>query len=282
LLHASDVSVTSAHLQLLTGALGELVLPLRPSCIAVAEDIPVWPGVVGLVVLGVAAWRTPGVRVGVLALGAATFVLLLLPSLLLGGTLVVGSRLYLPAVGVVLVVGEIVRALALEGRTLAAFAGVTTAVLGLLTAAFEGTFHDPRAFARDAVAGSPHSALAHLCLGRSAQLDGQDDLALAEYEQALSLGPAEVVHNDVAVLYMKHARWTEAERELRAELVVSPRYATAYFNLGVVLRRQERMDEACAAEQEAVRLGADDDATLRERDRDCATAASASPSGRSR
>jgi protein O-mannosyl-transferase len=269
LLHPADVTLTIANAPRVVVALGEIVLPVHLSVLADAQDLPAWPGVVAVVGLALAQRFVPGVRRRLVVVGVSTFVLFLLPSVLVAGTLVLDCRLYLPAVGIVLVLGEIVRSLSLERRVFAAFAGVSLVALAVVTAAFEGSFRDRRAFARDAVAGSPHSAMAHFCLGRSAQLDGDDDLALAEYQAALALGPAEVVHNDIAVLHMKHARWPEAEQELHEELSGNPRYARGYYNLGIVLRHEGRLEEACASERDAVRLGADDEATSRERDRDC-------------
>ena len=123
--------------------------------------------------------------------------------------------------------GEIARALAPEWRTFAAFVAGCVAMLALFTVAFEGAYRDEAAFAREAVAGSPRSPLAHLCLGQVRQRAGNDFGALAEYRAALALGPAEVAHNDMAVIAMKQARWTEAGRELREELVLNPSFATA-------------------------------------------------------
>ena len=153
---------------------------------------------------------------------------------------------------------------------LVAFGGVGVAALALVTVAFEGAFRDPALFAHDAVAGSPRSPMAHFCLGQVEQRAGHDDRALVEYRAALALGPAEVVHNDIAVIAMKDGHWPEAEAELRAELALNPGYATAEYNLAVVLRREGRMPEACDAVTRALAgsLAADDGAQ-RERDRDC-------------
>ncbi|HEY5241809.1 MAG TPA: tetratricopeptide repeat protein, partial [Polyangiaceae bacterium] len=150
------------------------------------------------------------------------------------------------------------------------FGGVGVAALALVTVAFEGAFRDPALFAHDAVAGSPRSPMAHFCLGQVEQRAGHDDRALVEYRAALALGPAEVVHNDIAVIAMKDGHWPEAEAELRAELALNPGYATAEYNLAVVLRREGRMPEACDAVTRALAgsLAADDGAQ-RERDRDC-------------
>jgi tetratricopeptide (TPR) repeat protein len=254
----------------LAAGLGKLVMYLRPTAVAVAADIPVWPGLVGAAGLVAATATVPGIRRRVMALGAVAIGAFLLPPVLLTGTLVLDQRLYLPAVGVVLMVGEILRALAPERRLLGAFAGVALVGLGLLTFAFEDAYRDRRSFAREAVSGSPRSALAHLCLGQSDQLDGDDDGALAEYRTALSLGPAEVVHNNIAVIDMKRTRWSAAEAELREELAVNPRFARAWHNLGIVLRHEQRSGEACAAATAAASLAPEDDAIEDERARDCA------------
>jgi tetratricopeptide (TPR) repeat protein len=262
-------ALTLDQLPQLVAGLGKLVLYVRPTVLAVAGDAPVWPGVVGVAGLLAASVMLPGVRRRVMTLGAVVVVAFLLPPVLLTGDLVLDQRLYVPAVGVVIMIAELLRALAPERRVLGAFGGVVLAALAVLTFAFEGAYRDRRAFAREAVSGSPHSALAHFCLGQSDQLDGDNDGALMEYRIALSLGPAEVVHNNIAVIDMKRTRWSEAERELRAELVQSPRYARAWLNLAIVLRREERMPESCDAATTAAGLAPGDDAIQSERGRDC-------------
>jgi tetratricopeptide (TPR) repeat protein len=260
----------AANLPVVPIALGKLVLPFRPTVLAVTGDLSMAPGVAAAAGIALAAWRLPRVRRRVVAFGALSFALLLAPSLLVPGTLVLDHRLVLPAVGVLVMVGEIARAAVPDQRLLVAFGGALAAVLALVTAGFEGAFREPSAFAREAVAGSPSSPMAHFCLGQVEQRAGHDERALAEYRTALALGPAEVVHNDIAVLAMKDGRWPEAEAELRAELALNPEYATAEYNLAVVLRREGRLAEACDAVKRA--LGgslADDEGAEGERERDC-------------
>jgi hypothetical protein len=248
-----------ANVPLVATGFGRLVVPVNPSLLAVREDLSVWPGLVAAVVIVVAMRLLSGVRRRVVALGAAAFVLFLAPTLLVPGTLVLESRLYLPACGAILVLAEIVRALQRERTLLIAFSGVTVAALAAMTIAYEGTYRDRRAFATNAVSASPHSPLAHFCLGQTLQIDGDADRALAEYRLALSLGASTAVHNNIAVIHMASARWADAERELREELALNPRYARAYRNLGVVLRRQGRLDEAREAEERGRELTSDDD-----------------------
>jgi tetratricopeptide (TPR) repeat protein len=272
--HAT-VAEVAANLPLLAIALGQIVLPVRPVALAVAGDLSVLPGLVAGALMALATWRLPGVRRRVVASGSLAFLLFVAPAVAVPGTLVLDHRLVLPAVGVLVVVGELVRAAAPERGTLLAFGGAVVAALAFLTVAFEGSFRDPSAFAREAVAGSPQSALAHFCLGQVEQRSGHDDRALVEYRTALALGPAEGVHNDIAVIAMKDGRWEEAEGELRAELEINPGYPTAEYNLAIVLRREGRSIDACVAAESALRgsLEGDEGAT-RERDRDCTTGTS--------
>ena len=258
-----------SNLGVLIASLGSVALPVSPSTLAATEDLPVWPGLLVALALAVASRNATGARWRVVALGIIAFAMFLLPALALPGSLVLGQRLVLPAFGFLLAVAEIVRGLALERRTLVAFAGVTIVVLALLGASYEASFRNPLSFAREAVEASPHSPLAHFCLGQAYQLVGDDARALAEYRSALALGPAEVVHNNVAVIAMKRGKWLEAESELRQELDLNPGYGRAYYNLGIVLRHEGRPEEACAAEDVALERSPQDDRVREERALDC-------------
>ncbi len=257
---AHDVMV---NVPVVAASVGELVFPVNPSLLNATEDLPFWPGILALGLGAAAATLVPGVRMRVVALGAATFALSLAPALAAGTTLVLNSRLYLPACGAILAAAEIARALglALERRDAAplsmAFSTASLLALAFVALGYESTFKDPRTFAEGAVEASPHSALAHFCLGKSYQTDGDGGRALAEYRLALALGSREVVHNNIAVIYMAGADWTEAERELRSELAVHPRYGRAYRNLGIVLRREGRTEEGRIAEERADALESD-------------------------
>jgi protein O-mannosyl-transferase len=240
---------------LVLASLGQLVLPTNLSLFSIAADLPLWPGVLAASVLVVAARLAPGVRWRVATLGGATFLLFLLPTLLVPGTLIQNSRLYLPAAGVVVSAAEIVRALWARDRTLVLSSFATTvAALAAVTIGYEGSFRDRRSFAKNAVDAAPHSPLAHFCLGQSYQRDGASDRALAEYRLALQLGATYVVHNNMGVIFMADGRWPEAERELREELAVDPRYIRAYRNLAIVLRHEGRLEESRRAEEQADQL----------------------------
>ena len=234
--------------------LGQAVVPTRLSLIADAADVPVWPGIAVACLVVLVVWRIRGVRRRVVALGLGVFAAWLAPAVAAGGTLFLESRLYLPVCGAVIVAAEAARALVADRRALAAGAATVAGVLALVTLAYEGTFRDRMAFARNAVDESPRCSLAHFCLGQALHASGQPGRALDEYQAALTLGATYAVHNDIAVLYMADARWADAERELRAEIAVDPDFAAAHENLGVVLRREGRLEEACVEQDRALSL----------------------------
>ncbi len=258
-----------SNLQILPEGLGMLALPWNLSAFADTRDRPLWPGLIAVAVLAAASVLVSGVRRRVVATGAAAFVLLSAPALFVPGVLTLDHRLYLPTCGALLACAEILRALMLEPRVLGAFASAGLTALSALTIAYEGVFRDGLAFARNAVAASPHSSLAHFCLGQAYQLANDDARALGEYRTALALGPAQIVHNNIAVIDMASGRWGEAENELRLELATNPRYGKALYNLGIVLRREGRFDEACDAEQQALRWEPENPRARRERDMAC-------------
>jgi tetratricopeptide (TPR) repeat protein len=234
-----------------------VLVPVFPVAFASARDLPVWPGVLAIAALAGALWRVAGVRKGVVGLGAIVFVAGLAPTLAFGGP-ALDCRLELPACGALLAAVEVARAAwaprsagdsARAGAIGAACAAL--AALAIVTVAFEGSFRDPRAFALQAVDDAPHAPLAHVCLGSVLQAEGDTTRAAAEYHAALSLGPAEIAHNNLGVIAMGDGRWPEAERELRSEIDLQPSYARAYANLAIVLRHEGRVEESRAAQSQA-------------------------------
>jgi hypothetical protein len=247
----------AVFLLLLVRSLGPMVFPLSPALLSDTADLPLAPGVAVLALAATAVALVPGVRTRVVAIGAAAYTVFSLPPLFAGTTLLLTTRLYLPACGVLLVATEALRALfegAATKRPAISFSFVTAAAFALLSLAYESTFANRRRFAHAETDVSPHCAMAHFCLGASYQLDGDEGRAMAEYQRALALGAVEVVHNNMAVVEMGRGEWLAAEADLRREIEVNPGYARALRNLAIVLRHEGRDADADDAEARAVML----------------------------
>jgi hypothetical protein len=243
-------------LSVLVRSLGAAVFPVSPALLGDAADLPLAVGAGALLAVA-AAMFVPGVRPRGVALGAAAYVVFLLPGFFAGTSLLLATRLYLPACGILLVVTEALRALldrSATRRSALSFAFATTAVFALVSLAYESTFANRRRFARAEVDASPHCAMAHFCLGASYQMDGDEGRATVEYRSAIALGAVEVVHNNIAVIEMGRGEWPAAEADLRREIAVNPGYARAYRNLATVLRHQGRDADAATVGAEAAAL----------------------------
>jgi Tfp pilus assembly protein PilF len=77
---------------------------------------------------------------------------------------------------------------------------------------------------------------------------GQDDRAQAEYQAALQahLGNAALL-NDVGYFHYQRGRWAEAEKWLRRAVDKDPDFARAWVNLGLALGQQGRAADSHAA-----------------------------------
>lgn len=231
------------HASIFIQAAGKVLLPIDLAPLGSTSEAP-WSGGVALIALGVAglvAHRSGRLRGKVLAFGVCVYGSSLVPTLVVGGSLALESRLYLPAVGVVIALCALVDSVRLERSASIAGGAAVLLVFGVLSVGYSGAYADPLAFGKAAVAGAPRSALAHFTLGQARQMRGEFQSARDEYARALDENADEpIVRNNLAVIYMRDGEWLEAERELEAELRVNPEYPVALENLQVVRRHLER------------------------------------------
>jgi tetratricopeptide (TPR) repeat protein len=243
---AAGVSIASAltNLGALMNALGKLFVPVELSVLATTLDSPRWPGLVGVAALLLAlspAW----VRRKRVAFVGVAFTLAMFPNLPASSELVLESRLYLPAIAIVLFAGELFERAPLSERAKLALAAVPLLSFAVLTRSYAQNFRDRTAFAEAAVRGSPRLALAHRNLGVTRHLAGDALRAEREYRAALALDEAEpVVNNNLGVLAMARGDLASAEQHLRRELELNPAYAPAQQNLARILEATGRAAEA--------------------------------------
>lgn len=236
-----------AHAPVIVSGLGKLTLPVHLSVLATPEDSWLWPGALGAGLL-LGALMLRGVRRASILFALACFVLLIAPSLPASNLLALESRLYLPAVAIVLAACEIARCATGPLRARLAAATAMVAVLAVVSFLYSDDFRDRLTFSQAAVRGSPHSALAHRNLGVTYQLVGDPSGARLEYQRALAEDAGEpVVHNNLGVLLMAEGRLEEAEHELREELTLNPGYPQAQQNLAAVLRARGQTEPTARA-----------------------------------
>jgi hypothetical protein len=234
----------SGSVRALVSGFGDLLWPFPPKVLAAPADMPFGRGLLALLTLAsLVLWSTARRRQ--LLFAAVAFVLLVLPSLPAMRLLLLDSRLYLPAVPLVLFLAELAERERFSETVRFAALGFVTVLFAARLPAESEKFRDRLSFASAIVRSSPNSALAHRNLGVAEHEAGQLELARREYRAALEKNPEEpLVHNNLAVILMAEGHLDDAERELILELSLYPDSPEARQNLALVQSARERLPSA--------------------------------------
>jgi tetratricopeptide (TPR) repeat protein len=137
-------------------------------------------------------------------------------------------------------------------------AAALAVLLGSLTWAHCGMFHDDGTLYRMTIERNPGSWFAHNNLGNLlSHMPGRASDAIAEYEETLRIDPdfAEAHSNLGIVLASLPGRLDDAIAQYEQALRIKPDLAEAHANLGIALARLPgRLDEAIAQFEEALRI----------------------------
>jgi len=143
--------------------IGKLLLPVRLQVIAAPIDTLKWPGVVVATIIGATCFLR-GIRRRVVTLAVAFLALPLLMSLLGAKYVVLETRLYLPAAGICILLGEVIRTTRLQSaktkNIVLSISAVLCVLFCIITLRYIPSFADRVRFSDAAISGSPNSAIA--------------------------------------------------------------------------------------------------------------------------
>jgi tetratricopeptide (TPR) repeat protein len=227
----------------------------------VTSWLPVTAALLGFTALGIVRGRTGRS----LRAGLGYFALMLVPVLGLTDvyfmrySLVADHYEHLAMLGVIGVVAAGWEKWRMDskgpGPTLAA--GVTVAVLTVLTWQQCGIYRDRLTLFQATLKENPRSWMAYNNLGTLRQERGETGEAIADYRQALRIdsGLAEV-HFNLANSLADAGRGAEALPEYRAAIRLQPKFPEAYYCEGLVLARAGNPGEASADFERALQIRA--------------------------
>lgn len=233
--------------------LGKAVLPLNLSIVPTIKDTGMAYGIAALaaIVLGLSLSRQR--RYASVLFGALWFLLFLAPTFIrpvpATPKIFLEPRLYVPLIGVLIVLGETDIVKNLTGTRRGLFAAA--AVIGfffVLSVAHERNFKDAATFWRYAAKRSPHSSMAQYNLGWICDRQGDLDKAERYYRLALELNPRQrYAHNALGTVYERKGLPGRAEEEYIKEIHNTPYSETAYRNLESLYRRRGMDEDAIRA-----------------------------------
>lgn len=235
-----------------------LANPLVAGCVA---------GAIVLIALLLAALRwTPAPLVGV-----SFFFVAIFPTLGLVGYSWVSMSdkyVYLPSVGLLIVVAWLLRRVLAGGRggsgAGARTAGVAVVIVSLAGAEAWATrqyltyWQDSETLYRHMLDLTPKAYRLLNDLGIAMAREGKSEEAIRHYTRAVELRPGyPEAHNNLAVELILKGKYAEAAEHAAAAVQLRPRYARAHYNRGVALFKKGDRPAAMAAFREALRLRGD-------------------------
>jgi hypothetical protein len=151
-----------AHSPLLLADVGKLVLPGGLAVVGDPKDAVLWPGAVALALIVAAVALVRESRRRVLALAAASVLCPLIVSLPGTRYLLLDNRLYLPMVGLALLLAEILRAMHGRARLLAGAAVLAIAAwCAHATLTHAEDYRSRESFSEAAMKAAPQSPIVH-------------------------------------------------------------------------------------------------------------------------
>ncbi len=195
------------------------------------------------------------------ALGVFWFYVALIPYVLLPQReVMVEYKTYLPAIGVAMIVAEILRRLqpGVHLKWQVPAVAAITLLLAVTTLRRNVIYESTINLWSDAVAKSPDKARPHFNLANSLFQADRLDEAIAHYERALEIGtdPARA-HNNLGIALMQRERVDEARRHFASAVEIAPQFYHASNNLGTALKKLGRRAEAVEAFRRAIELRPD-------------------------
>jgi hypothetical protein len=244
------------HVPSLVTYLGKTLLPFNLSVLPDERDITfIWGGlVVFLLLLGtifskVKSW-------GLWIFGGGWFVLLLIPTFI-GSSVAYEYRLYLPLIGIFIILGSLDFVSRLSDRANIWWTLIALIVLifASMTVHFSSQFGHKTIFWDSAIKSSPHSALAHRNLGAIYQMEGKLPEAEKEYFKAIELEPnGRLSHGNLGLIYFERGEYEKAKEYYLKEIQLHPAYEQVYLNLGILYLTEHHDQEGIAMLNKAIAL----------------------------
>lgn len=227
--------------------LGKFFWPFNLSTLPVTADSSIWPGLIIVITLALVFWKfRKKINKPLFLFGIFWFLIFLIPSLIFqnnpdfGVSFNLDHRLYLPAVGLLIIILSFPKIAKRIFNPIAFSILIISITLSFLRI---NDYSNQYSFWEKAVEHSPSSAFAHNNLGAMYYLDGEKDLALSQYFQALTLNPNEkLVHNNIGLYMTDLNRDNLAKQYFEQELKINPGYQNSINSLYYLANKESAID----------------------------------------
>jgi hypothetical protein len=241
---------------LLLQYIGKIFVPYKLSTLSTARDTNYLLSVTVLVLLCLGMLLSKDRDWNKIAFGSFWFLMFLLPSFVVPRVTGMEHRVYLPFVGLLIVVSELsfIRTLSFRKKT-SVIVVIVISLLITINIKHTSSYKNLLNFWGVAAKNTTHSALAFLNYGAALFEKGDDEGAIRAYKRGIEINPGQPwIHNNLALVYMRQQRYVEAEAEFFKELNNHPNYSDVYYNLGLLYKSTELIEKATLMWERAVKL----------------------------
>jgi tetratricopeptide (TPR) repeat protein len=243
----------------------------------------------GLLALAALAWHYRR-RFPLAGYGYFVFLALLAPtsSILPIKDPIADRRMYLPALGLILIAIDLLGRLKLERKAMAGLAAIIVLMAAFATHARAELWGNPLALWQDTALKSPRKMRPHFQLAFAYQEQGRFDLAVAEFQKTADLEPPTAdllidwglaydglnqpemalskfreaaaktpsahVYTQIGYIYAKRSQWNEANEAFDMASRIDPGFAITYLYKGQVHLAKNELPAALAEFQHALQL----------------------------
>lgn len=153
--------------------------------------------------------------------------------------------LYLPALGLCLVMGLFIYGMKLGTRSLSIIFLAIISVYVFSTVNRNAVWRDDYSLWSDVARKVPKSARPYNDIGNVFYEKGRLEDAVKQYQTAIRLKPDYLEpHNNLGMIFSEEGRFDDAARELTAALKIDPKHAVVRLNLANTYGKQGKLDEA--------------------------------------
>jgi len=233
------------------------VLPYNLSVLSVPKDTNILLCISLLAILMFFVVRSKDKNWKVILFGFTWFLAFLLPAFVVHILTGFEHRVYLPMIGLLLVVSEIteVKRFSLKNSKQVLVGLVVIAAFSIATVRHSNSFSSGYEFWKTAATNSDNSALARMNYGLALSQNGETQQAIEIYKEGLSINPNEpLIHNNLGIVYARNKMPGLAEQEFKKELEVNPLFSDAHYNLGLVYAQTGRDSLMFVEWNEALRM----------------------------
>jgi len=239
--------------------IGKALLPFNLSVLPIIQDTSFIWGIMAITLICVGLVISKAIASRRVLFGGFCFFLFLAPAFFIpypsNVTHFYEHRLYLPLVGLIIILCEIAQRLKVKKEAFVVFSSLIIVIFSFAAFNRQDVFKDRMSFWQSAVKTSPHSPLVHRNLGAMYYLDGRLNEAELEYKEALRINPYEpMANNNLGLIFMQKGQLDKAEQAFLRELSFNPDYDDANYNLGLLYHKLGRKEEASRLWEKAVKI----------------------------